>query len=520
VLGILVAVLAGCDPSAGGEGEREDDGSLTVLAGSELKDVEPLLAEAERATGVRVRFEYSGTLEGAERIAGGQGPALAWFSSDRYLRLLTGEGRGRPIASTKVMVSPVVLGLKRSVAERFGWTGNTKVTWGDIADKAKSGQLRYGMTNPAASNSGFSALLGVAAAFAGTGDALERGDVDAKRLTEFFSGQTLTAGSSGFLADAYVTEQDSLDGLINYESVLLQLNRGGRVREPLELVYPEEGIVTADYPLLLLNESGRAAYDKLAAWLRSPEVQRKLMTATSRRPAIPGVALDAAFGKQTLVELPFPGDREVVDQLILSYLDRYRRPAHAIFVLDVSGSMEGDRIDGLKRALTGLTGADSSVSGKFARFRARERITMITFSSVITSEHQITLEDAAQNPAGLAEVRARIDGLSAGGGTAIWSALRHAYQRVAEDAVADRGYLTTVVLMTDGENTHGIDVNEFLSGYAGMDQRARSVRTFAIQFGEADPAELDQAAKATGGAMFNANTSSLDAVFKEIRGFQ
>ena len=32
------------------------------------------------------------------------------------------------------------------------------------------------------------------------------------------------------------SEQDRLDGLINYESILLSLNRGGQLREPLALI--------------------------------------------------------------------------------------------------------------------------------------------------------------------------------------------------------------------------------------------------------------------------------------------
>jgi Ca-activated chloride channel family protein len=187
------------------------------------------------------------------------------------------------------------------------------------------------MTNPAASNSGFSALVGVAAAFAGTGDALRAGDIDERGLTDFFKGQTLTAGSSGWLAEAFVADQGRLDGLINYESVLLGLNASGRLREPLELVYPRDGIITADYPLLLLlDRAKRDPYDKLVAYLRSPEVQRQLMTATVRRPVVPEVAPDRRFPDRVLVELPFPASLGVVDGLLFAYLNRIRRPAHTI----------------------------------------------------------------------------------------------------------------------------------------------------------------------------------------------
>ena len=99
------------------------------------------------------------------------------------------------------------------------------------------------MTNPASSNSGFTALLGVAAAFAGSADAIDAGKIDKGAMSELFAGQKLTAGSSGWLADAYVASQDNLDGIINYESVLLSLKAGGKLKEPLTIVYPADCIV-------------------------------------------------------------------------------------------------------------------------------------------------------------------------------------------------------------------------------------------------------------------------------------
>jgi Ca-activated chloride channel homolog len=523
---VLALVTAGCTVGGGDTREPPSDppGTLRVLAGSELKDVEPLVAQIHDATGVNLRFEYSGTLEGAERITGGGGdrPDLAWFSSARYLTLLAtaGGGEGRPVASERIMLSPVVLGVKRSVATRFGWADNPEVTWKDIAAKARAGQLRYGMTNPAASNSGFSALVGVAAALAGTGDALRAADIDERGLTDFFTGQTLTAGSSGWLADAFVTGQGKLDGLINYESVLLGLNASGRLSEPLELIYPKDGIITADYPLLLLDPAKKAEYDKLVAYLRGPEVQRQLMTATARRPAVPEVGLDGRFPRRVLVELPFPASLKVVDDLLLAYLNRIRRPAHTIYVLDVSGSMEGDRIAALKQTLVNLTGADTSLTGRFASFRARERITMITFAEQVVDERDFAVKGAGPDAPGRAAVRSYVDGLQLYGGTAIFSAMRRAYQRAQADAEADKDSFTSIVLMTDGENNRGISVDDFLGLLNAVPEPARSVKTFAIQFGEANPEELRRIVQATSGAMFDANRGSLAAAFKEIRGYQ
>src|SRR5205823_11226638 len=142
----------------------------------------------------------------------------------------------------------------------------------------------------------------VASAFAGTGNALTEQDIKVDALKQFFSGQRATAGSSGFLADSFVRSQDTLDGMINYESILLELNRSGQLHEPLDLIYPRDGIITADYPLMLLNASKRRLYDKVVRFFTSPESQQWIMQNTDRRPVIPQVKPDSRFPKQVLVE--------------------------------------------------------------------------------------------------------------------------------------------------------------------------------------------------------------------------
>jgi len=48
----------------------------------------------------------------------------------------------------------------------------------------------------------------------------------------------------------------------------------------------------------------------------------------------------------------------------------------------------------------------------------------------------------------------------------------------------------------------------------------RSIKCFAVIFGEASPAALNAVASLTGGRTFDARTASLPVVFKEIRGYQ
>ncbi|MGJ6965484.1 extracellular solute-binding protein [Streptosporangium sp. G11] len=517
VLTLLVASAA-CGGAETPATPADGPDVLRVLAGSEIGDLEPLLKRAQDAVGVRVTLSYAGTLDGADQVASGGADGrydATWFSSNRYLSLIDGAA-ARLSTQTKAMVSPVLLGLKASKARELGWDGKT-VTWNDIASAASARKFTFGMTSPAASNSGFSALVGVTAALSDAGEALDSAQIDAAtpRLKEFFSAQTLTSGSSGWLADAYAKE-GAVDGLVNYESVLLGLNASGRLSEPLTLIYPGDGVVTADYPLTLLSSATpekKELYGKLAAWLRTPEIQREIMTTTHRRPIVPEVRPDPRFGTASLVELPFPNRRSAADELIGVYLNQVRRPSRTLFVLDTSGSMEGERIDALRQALTALSGADTSISGSFSRFRDRETVTMIPFNAVPGTPQTFALPDRNPEPV-LQRIRSYSEALQANGGTAIFDSLRAAYEEVRSSPSED---FTSIVLMTDGENTDGSSYDDFASYYASLPVK---FRTFVVLFGDSDVDEMKRIAQLTGGAAFDARQGSLATAFKEIRGYQ
>src|SRR5262245_18028905 len=441
--------------------------TLTVLAGSELEDLRPLQEQIQANTGVQLVFRYAGTLDGAERLIGGEEVDLAWFSHGKYLSLLQGAQK-RILAQEKIMLSPVVLGVKESKARAWGWINNPAVTWQDIAAKAGAGELGFAMTNPPSSNSGFTALVGVVAALSGSTDEFRAEAVNKEQLQAFFRGQKLTAGSSGWLAENYVREQDRLEGMINYESVLLQLNASGKLKEKLYLVYPREGIITADYPLMLLNESKRPVYEKLVAYLRSPEFQQQIVEHTQRRPVLPQLPLPAQFLKQGLVELPFPSTLEVLDHILFSYLDEQRIPSHPFFVLDLSGSMEGERLAQLKTAMKNLTGLDQTLTGRFARFRSREQITILTFNDQIDGMPRFSIELGPRQPDGMSQIRDFVGGLRASGKTAIFAAFLHAYELAQQAQTHEPSRYYSIVLLTDGENTSGPSLAQFSQRYASL----------------------------------------------------
>lgn len=505
VLAVTAALLAaGCTASSEPDDPNAPEpGTLRVLASSELVDMAPVLEDVREKTGIKVRPTYMGTLDAVDLLAKGRAGSsydALWLSSNDYLRLRA-DARKKVVSETPVMTSPVAIGVRTATLRRLGWKPE-QVTWSQVEQAVQDGKLTYGMTDPARSNSGFSALISVASGLSGAQSALTDADVAkaAPRLKEFFKGQKLTSGSSGWLAAAY-GRRGTVDALINYESTLTPMR-------DLTVIRPRDGVVTADYPLTSLTSSDsgtRETVRRLADALRAPEVQREITERTHRRPVVTSVPPSAALETTRRRELPFPGSRSVADRLLDSYENKLRRPSRTVYVLDTSGSMEGDRIEALKKALTGLTGD----------FREREEVTLMPFGSQVKSvrTHLVSPEDPRT---GLDAIREDTEALDAEGDTAIYTSLEKAYEHLG----ADRDTFTSIVLMTDGENTAGAEARDFEDFHRGLTGAQREIPVFPILFGDSDRSELEHIAELTGGKLFDASEGSLDGAFKEIRGYQ
>ncbi|MCX5194739.1 VWA domain-containing protein [Streptomyces sp. NBC_00249] len=510
---------SGTSGGSGGQKTQEyKEGRLRVLASSELADMEPVLKAAKAATGVSVDFTWSGTLDAAEQVASGKADGkydAIWLSSNDYLRLRP-EAAAKLVGETPVMSSPVALGVKPQALARLGWKPQ-EVTWSAVEEAVAAGKLTYGMTDPVRSNSGFSALVSVASGLSGAQSALTDADVQKARprLKGFFNGQKLTSGSSGWLATAYA-RRDDVDALVNYESVLKSMN--DRAKNPLTVIRPKDGVVTAHYPLTLLSSAPAGAHEsgrRLTDYLRGDAAQKLITDKTFRRPVAPGVAPAAGLDAEKRRELPFPGSRSVADGLLASYENELRRPSRTVYVLDTSGSMaEEDRIGRLRSALTELTGTGSSGTGQ--RFRDREEVTLLPFGDKVKKVLTHVVEPGNPGPA-LDAIRGDVKALRPEGGTAVYGSLKAAYQHLGQ---GNADAFTSIVLMTDGQS--GDKVQDFDSFYAGLPEGQKHTPVFSVVFGDSDRKELSHIAELTGGRLFDATdgNGSLDGAFEEIRGYQ
>ncbi len=490
--------------------------AFTILAGSELKDLEAAIVGAARAAGVDVKLSYAGTLDIVERINAGERFDAILPPNGAYPALAL---QTKPLAREKLFYSRIALGVKAAKLTELGWNSRAP-GWAEIAKAAGAGQLRYAMSNATSSNTGMSALFAVASALAGKTEDLTAQDVDEKTLKSFLSGQKLTAGSSGWLAEAYIKNPAAIDAMVNYEAVILRANEKLAAADKLTLIYPRDGMISADYPLMLLNGDKREAYNQLVATLKAAPFQRDALSATFLRPANTEVAAAIALPVAAVAELSFPNRLEVIDAVLGAYQAQWRKPATSIFVLDVSGSMKGQRLSSMRDALKLLSGAESSsaaatASARYSAFQSRERVVLITFSNQVSTPVWVRFE-ADKIDAARAELRQQADGMVADGGTAIYSALATAEELARQELAREPDRFVSIVLLTDGESNAGLKLDEFRARYSG----GLPARIFPILFGEGNPSEMQQVAQLSGGREFDERKFQLGQVFKEIRGYQ
>lgn len=89
---VAVSVLAACGGGAQDGASPDSDArprrAFTVLAGSEIKDVDTQLGDdIRKATGIDVRFTYSGTLDAIDRLNAGEAFDAVWVSHGKYLAM-------------------------------------------------------------------------------------------------------------------------------------------------------------------------------------------------------------------------------------------------------------------------------------------------------------------------------------------------------------------------------------------------------------------------------------------------
>ncbi len=296
-----------------------------------------------------------------------------------------------------------------------------------ITDAIAAGELAMGYTDPFASSTGLNFLMTALSTFGGSdplGESAVQGFERFQANVPFIASTTLQmrgAAKTGAL-DAFVFEYqqyanatDLKDGYVftpfgvRHDSPLYAL--GAPTPEKLEIVKRFAAFASEDRYQKLARDRGFNGLDEYAPELGS----------------VGGSTIAAA---QKLWKEKKNGGKTIA----------------AVFVADVSGSMEGDPLKRLKQSL---------LNGQ--KYLGRDnRIGFVSYSDTVTIDVPIGKYDANQQSLFVGAV----DGLQAGGGTATFDGIAVAMKMLQDDIAANPGVKPLIFVLSDGETNKGHSLDD------------------------------------------------------------
>jgi Ca-activated chloride channel family protein len=540
----LACIGSGCSdkapaPEGAPAGNKATGGKmvqLSIVAGSESKEIEDIIVACGRQNGVAVQMHYSGSVEMMLALKKEAFPHDAVLPASSIWLRLGDQAFHRVKEEASIMRSPVGLGVKKPLARSLGWI-DADVTVNDILTAVRSQKLSFAMTSATQSNSGFSSYMGMLIALAAnptvlTHDHLVQTDLQ-KDIKSLLAGVNRGSGSSGWLMHTFIDDYDRLDAMFNYESMIIAANQKleAQGREPLYIVYPVDGLAVADSTLGFINKPDQPDNaDKLAAFVRlrdcllTPKVQEQILKRGFRAGLIgmnpdkaptqiynPKWGIDLA---RTISPINWP-DAEVTYEALNLYQTAFRKPSLTVFAVDCSGSMKGAGLQDLKNALMRLF--DPQTAGEYLiQTGAGDRILVFPFDDSFLWEQPLVIEGNSSQE--IKRLIAAIESLYARGKTNIYRPVAAAWRYFGTLGAEIDTYLPSVILMTDGKSNLG-SLDELKGYWDRLQPGFELPPVFCIMYGEASDTQLKQLAAVTHGRVFDGRKGGLNKAFRKAKGY-
>lgn len=496
--------------------------SFVILSGSENETLEPILDEFGKQNHVKIEMVYKGSVEimsmlGTDAI---EAYDAVWPANSMWINM--GDRNHVVKNAQSIMRSPIVFGIRKSLAESLGFVGKD-VYIRDILDATRQGKLNFMMTSATQSNSGACAYIGFISALLGNPEEITLEDLDDEVLQAdvkaLLSGINRSSGSSGWLKDLFL--KGNYDAMINYESMIIEANQQLTLegREPLYLIYPVDGLAIADSPLGQIEKGDAQSseiFQKLTEYLLSDEIQAKILD-LGRRTGFGGSiegADKAVFNPdwgidsaRTLSGIRMPGSA-VIQKALELYQTELKKPAYTIYCLDFSGSMDGEGEDQLKQAMS-LILSQQEAKQYLLQANTEDVTIVIPFSDYQIDE----LRAEGNDETTLSRLSEQINALSPNGGTDIYSPSIRALELLKDVDSGD--YFCAIVLLTDGESNTGASFSDFEQAYRAL---GKDIPVFAITLGDAQKDQLQPMADLSLGAVFDSKGDLISA-FKKVKGY-
>lgn len=429
-----------------------------------------------------------------------------------------------PSDAPSIASSPIVLAVRRPVAEALGWPQRplaweqvlgvfaTPTAW-KLMGHPEWATLRMGMTDPTLSTAGLASTLAIL-------DRDANGKLSNEELT---AGVAFTQLLGTMAADTtvFINEQREANGdptgVAAFPVIEKDVATYNATKPALELVpvYAPQGAVIADFPYAVLNAdwvdaTSRSIATKFLEYLRSDEGVKGLAAESLRAPDLTvhdAAKLPAASGFLASVGSPRPNpDAGSVSQLITDWT-ALQRQSNILAVLDTSGSMDS-KVPG--SPMTRLQLLKQTAAAGFALLNNRTNIGLWQFSSNLTPTtdyRELVPYGPLAGKVGKIPRKdallAAVQGLKAAGGTGLYDTTYAAFRAIQKRW--EPNDTNAILLITDGRNEEdtGLTLAQLVSKLAKEGRIDRPVPVISIAVGpDADAGALRQISKVTGGRTF------------------
>lgn len=444
-------------------------------------------------------------------------------SASTWLEVLREES-GNPnvaVSNEPLALTPVVISMWQPMAEALGWPDepigwNTMLEliddpegWGTFGHP-EWGRFSWGHTDPEISTTALSTLLAEFYAATGKQRDLAVADIENEASQQFI--RDLGQGIKHYGYNTLVFSENMRDFGMSYisafpmeEITLIEFNQNLGNTPPLVAIYPEEGTFWHDNPFIIMASASSAeqeAAEVLYDFLLTTESQELAMS-YGFRPANVDVALADPIseqfgvqpqGVQNILEVP---SAEVIVAAKDSW-QQNRKRADILLVVDVSGSMEGDKLNlvkaGLESFLVGLLPEDRVGLIAFANDAA------VLVEPTPLSDNRIALQEAIQS-------------MQPFGRTAMYDSLEVALEEFTELPLTEEQRIRAIVLLSDGaDNASFTSLEQLAQNY-----EETGISIFPVAYGaDADMTALEDIATFSRTIVVQGDEGNIGQIFENL----
>jgi Ca-activated chloride channel family protein len=434
--------------------------------------------------------------------------------------------------------SPIGIAMWRPMAEALGWP-NKPIGFKTIVELAADpkgwaryghpewGKLQIGHPHPLYSSAGMLFLAAFSYGIKGKTADLSAADIyepDVKTAFENLAQNTSKYGmiSTDLLSMMAEHGPRFLHAVSAFEegTVRLNLERASELRFPVVFIFPKEGTFWSSHPYCILDKADWVSEDQAEAaqmfldfLLERPQqeaaARNLLRPLDSSIPILSPLDLehgtDPRITTETVPPLAIPSSE--VSSAIIDMFMITKRKATVMVLLDISGSMSGEKI----RSATKATAAF------LKRFDPNDIVGVTAFNNDMRQLSQLTLVKNVSET--LPDI---VENLIAGGGTALYDSVNHCLKTMENEKQKNEkagiNRLYGIVLLSDGEDTDSsMTENQLFATRLPAHAESEGIKIFPIAFGDsANRIILKRMADRTGGKMYSADPKSIEQIYLRI----